>query len=580
MRNELLENHDKIKAIITGSGYESMVAEWNRIKDFAAKQEFSICVVGEFSRGKSSLINDMLGEELLPVGVIPTTALVTEIRYGKSKRLVLDIEGEASIEFPLTSESWDEVFVKSENKKAKVRVEIPHKTIKSHGLCLIDTPGAADLDNDKLQMTIDALSSSDAVLLAINATMALSMTERSFLDQYILSKKIARVSVVSTHLDNVRAKERVDVMNFIKDGLASWAPEAVISTVNTNLTKEDADYVVAIGPQEILDLIVNWSQDEAIQSLKNEQLKSQILLLIEGLEVHLDTELSAVTEVDEKKEEKIKEIENNITTTHIDWEDIRLDMKKRSAKVVDSVVSSLRRSESDATTRLKEQLHAAENPVNWWDKEFVVLLKRELLTIGNQLKGTLEQQIANDFSWMETRVQKLFGLSLKKVDYNLATVDWDGSVVSEQGSEIMGDKNEAASLGQLRRFVRVGVAAAAIFGLVISSPLGIATSIAVGIMGDRFLKNKISKSEQKVLAGHIGEVYRLSVEHAAKEMKNRISGLYEDALTSLVDEEQEWIQSQKELVANLRNSNTEDVSGKQSLKDDLVAIKHSIQTIK
>ena len=43
---------------------------------------FYCAVVGQFKRGKSTFINALLGEELLPVGVTPVTSVVTIVRFG------------------------------------------------------------------------------------------------------------------------------------------------------------------------------------------------------------------------------------------------------------------------------------------------------------------------------------------------------------------------------------------------------------------------------------------------------------------------------------------------------------------
>jgi ribosome biogenesis GTPase A len=52
--------------------------------DRAAAGEFNLVVLGEFKRGKSSLINALLGRAALPVGVVPLTSVATIIRYARS----------------------------------------------------------------------------------------------------------------------------------------------------------------------------------------------------------------------------------------------------------------------------------------------------------------------------------------------------------------------------------------------------------------------------------------------------------------------------------------------------------------
>src|SRR3990170_7065969 len=51
------------------------------------EQRFVVAVVGEFKRGKSTFINALLGEELLPVGVVPLTSVVTVVTHGPDQRV-------------------------------------------------------------------------------------------------------------------------------------------------------------------------------------------------------------------------------------------------------------------------------------------------------------------------------------------------------------------------------------------------------------------------------------------------------------------------------------------------------------
>ena len=52
----------------------------------AAQEEISVAVLGRFKAGKSSFLNDFFGRAILPVGVVPVTAVVTEVRYGPRER--------------------------------------------------------------------------------------------------------------------------------------------------------------------------------------------------------------------------------------------------------------------------------------------------------------------------------------------------------------------------------------------------------------------------------------------------------------------------------------------------------------
>ncbi|MCL6591707.1 MAG: dynamin family protein [Firmicutes bacterium] len=54
---------------------------------------FILAVLGQLKRGKSSLMNAIIGRELLPTGVLPLTSAITALRYGLVERLVVHREG-------------------------------------------------------------------------------------------------------------------------------------------------------------------------------------------------------------------------------------------------------------------------------------------------------------------------------------------------------------------------------------------------------------------------------------------------------------------------------------------------------
>src|SRR6266496_952593 len=58
------------------------------VQELNQKEELSVAVVGRFKAGKSSFLNHFLGRDLLPVGVTPVTAVVTEIGYGERERAI------------------------------------------------------------------------------------------------------------------------------------------------------------------------------------------------------------------------------------------------------------------------------------------------------------------------------------------------------------------------------------------------------------------------------------------------------------------------------------------------------------
>ncbi len=66
---------------------------WRNLLVRLAEDRFALVVAGRFNRGKSSLMNAVLGMDRLPTGIVPLTSVITNVRYGKSERVLLDYYG-------------------------------------------------------------------------------------------------------------------------------------------------------------------------------------------------------------------------------------------------------------------------------------------------------------------------------------------------------------------------------------------------------------------------------------------------------------------------------------------------------
>ncbi len=110
-----------------------------------AEDRFQLAVVGQFSRGKSTLINAILGHSYLPTGVLPMTSVVTTVRYGSRPRATVRRTETA---FPIKT-SVDDLarFVaqasaeREELGVASVDIEVPAEVLRL-GFCFVDTPGS------------------------------------------------------------------------------------------------------------------------------------------------------------------------------------------------------------------------------------------------------------------------------------------------------------------------------------------------------------------------------------------------------------------------------------------------------
>ncbi|HET7034144.1 MAG TPA: dynamin family protein [Thermomicrobiaceae bacterium] len=186
-----------------------------------AEDQFNLTVLGQFKRGKSSLINAVVGQELLPVAAVPLTSVVTALRYGPAPRAVLRRRGFAlPQEIPL-AEIADYVTERGNPENAKgvlaAEIEAPVPFLR-RGLRFIDTPGIGSLHAHNTVSAYATLPESDAAIVVTSAESPLTEAELAFLDT--IRQHVRKVFFVLNKADQLDRGERAEVLAFTQAALA------------------------------------------------------------------------------------------------------------------------------------------------------------------------------------------------------------------------------------------------------------------------------------------------------------------------------------------------------------------------
>lgn len=181
----------------------------------ATQDEISIAVFGRFKAGKSSFLNDLLARDLLPVGVIPVTAVITEITYGPTERAVVNYSDSHGEEVPIDSiKSFISENENPENQKhvSRVRVELP--TLERFaGFRFVDTPGLQSVLAHNTASAMEWLPNVGLALVAVSADTPLSQHDVELLRE--LHQYTPNVSILLTKADLLNESERDEVARFI-----------------------------------------------------------------------------------------------------------------------------------------------------------------------------------------------------------------------------------------------------------------------------------------------------------------------------------------------------------------------------
>src|SRR5450755_294251 len=231
-------------------------------------ERFHLVVLGEFNHGKSTFVNALLGLDILPTGITPTTASINHVVHAvnPTARVVLTT-GESKFLDPSALKEWVTVAGGHASEVAYVELGYPSDLL-INNVVLVDTPGVNDLNEQRAEVTYGYVPRADAVVFLLDAGQALKDSEREFLRSRVLEAARDRLIFVLGKMDLLNADERSAVVDYVKDGLKTITPEPVVFALSAKDWAKSHD--PASGMPELLAYLERFlARDRAQVILDN-----------------------------------------------------------------------------------------------------------------------------------------------------------------------------------------------------------------------------------------------------------------------------------------------------------------------
>jgi GTP-binding protein EngB required for normal cell division len=184
------------------------------------QDEIGVAVLGRFKAGKSSFLNHFMGRSILPVGVVPVTAVVTEIRYGPSDEARVHHHDGRDPEIPL-DQIGGYISEKENPQNSKqvdlITVELPELR-RFRGLKFVDTPGLESALSHNTQTSLNWLPNVGLALVAVSVDPPLSQGDIDLLKS--LYQYTPKVAVLLTKADLLSEPELDEVVEYVRAQLA------------------------------------------------------------------------------------------------------------------------------------------------------------------------------------------------------------------------------------------------------------------------------------------------------------------------------------------------------------------------
>lgn len=191
-------------------------AEHAELLTSLAEDRFNLVTAGRFNRGKSSLMNALLGTERLPIGIMPLTSVITSVHYGSTERATLYFHG-TSLFMDVKLDELARHITETGNPGNRegvehVEIEIPAELLR-RGFRFIDTPGLGSSIAANTRTTQNFLRQADAFLVVTSFDSALSDDELAILQRAMTAN--ARIFLAINKSDLMNEVDRAAVLDHV-----------------------------------------------------------------------------------------------------------------------------------------------------------------------------------------------------------------------------------------------------------------------------------------------------------------------------------------------------------------------------
>ena len=235
-------------------------------------RQYIVAVVGEFNRGKSSLINALLGMNVLPADITPTTATINRVVYSDVPYSRLHMLNGQVEEIPLTMLKGRVTKLSQEVQSAAEQVEeavIGYPTVFCrNNISILDTPGLNESE-DMDALTFERTQQADALIYTIHALIPFSTSEAKAVCRLLEYPNIRHILFTVGFIDQVPADEHERMLTLIRKRILKHTDRLIDE--DTTLDSEEAErrkaiihqaVVLGISAKMALDAFVNGSIEQ------------------------------------------------------------------------------------------------------------------------------------------------------------------------------------------------------------------------------------------------------------------------------------------------------------------------------
>jgi GTP-binding protein EngB required for normal cell division len=296
-KGQLIHALDQLLQLAKERSSPRLEEQARKLGEKLKKFTFNLVVLGEFKRGKSTLINALVGASLLPTATIPLTSVATILRFGKANKVTAKLCDGRVVDAMI--ENLPDLVTEKGNPKnvqgiAVVEIEYSAKILEE-GIRIVDTPGTGSVYVHNTQTTYDFLPEADAAIFVFVADQPATRAE---LDLLKASRAFStRHFFVLNKIDHLDEEGSRESLSFLRDTLKAELQEEpnifAVSAKKALAAKEEAGTDMDAGFAELEQALLEFTLKDKASTLVD-SVKRKLESLIDETEQLIAVERSSM----------------------------------------------------------------------------------------------------------------------------------------------------------------------------------------------------------------------------------------------------------------------------------------------
>ncbi len=492
---DLMQRLQNIERIAKQFEIPGITQNCAKLKEYYEYDKRHIVIIGEFNRGKSTFANALIGQNLLPMDIIPTTAKVWHIEQGDELRGVAVKKNGERVQLQLQGD-----FLSQFNADGKmcaddvrfIELTVPEMILGESNI-LIDTPGVNDINEQRAEITYKFLQMADAAVFLLDASSPLTRSEADFLQGQVLAQHLKKILFVLNKLDRVDEEEWEDAAESARTRLKTllgYEPMMVMCDASRILSA-----ILARDPEQSEKWGFNGIREAIFKMMDSDNFAKDKAQVVEGrisnLEAYLKDQLVAhcnFLELDSNNREHV------LANIEKQLEEAELDM-----------VSLKKYVQTFGRDQLKAMLSQS---MKHYREEFIDAQKSKILNMTGDLKRYATEIFPHELQmsvkhWFESKsrvIQKYLGEFTATVSQQFQKRFGNPLLVACKDIEAPVGSTEVRSKVSVQdspsEVITMGLPAAAylLTSFLIGGPFGL-----LGLYAGKFLSSKLRNKELEQL---------------------------------------------------------------------------------